>query len=89
MHLLVLIVVCAVLWSLESGECRREHVVPNVGLTAIVLLMNLALSFAAASVAGFAASHRAGLLHLVELPAGRTFSQESRHSTSSRTSRTY
>lgn len=69
MNLLVLIVVCAVLWSLEPGEHRREHVVPNAGLTAIVLFMNLALSFAAASVAGFAASHQAGLLYLVDLPA--------------------
>ena len=48
MNLLLLIVVCAVLWSLESGEHRRRHVVPNIGLTAIVLLTNLGLSFAAA-----------------------------------------
>jgi sterol desaturase/sphingolipid hydroxylase (fatty acid hydroxylase superfamily) len=50
MSLLLLIVVCAVLWSLESGEHRRQHVFPNLGLTVIVLLMNLALSFLAAWV---------------------------------------
>ena len=48
MSLLLLIVVCAVLWSLESGEHRRHHAAPNIGLTVVVLLTNLALSFAAA-----------------------------------------
>ena len=68
MSLLLLIAVCAVLWSLESGEHRRQHVVPNVGLTIIVLLTNLALSFAAAGVAGYAVSHRTGLLFRMQLP---------------------
>lgn len=69
MNLILLIAVCAVLWSLESGEHRRQHVVPNAGLTVIVLLTNLGLSSAAAGVADFAASHRTGLLFLTHLPA--------------------
>ena len=69
MTVLLLIVVCAVLWSLESGEHRRHHAAANIGLTAVVLLTNLALSFAASSVAGFAGSHRIGLLFLLHLPA--------------------
>lgn len=48
MNLLLLIAVCAVLWSLESGEHRLPHTLANLGLTATVLLTNLALSFLAA-----------------------------------------
>lgn len=48
MNVLLLIVVCAILWSLESSEHRREHTVANIGLTAVLLVTNLALSFAAA-----------------------------------------
>lgn len=62
MSLILLIVVCAVLWTLESGEHRRDHIAPNIGLTVLVLLTNLALSFAAASVSAFAESHR--IVHL-------------------------
>jgi len=75
-RVLLLIAGCAVLWSLESviplyraGEGRLRRALPNVGLTALLLLTNLALSFAAAGVAGFAGSHRVGLLFLVQLPA--------------------
>src|SRR5215212_2592490 len=75
-RVLLLIVGCAVLWSLESviplyrlGEGRVRRALPNVGLTVLLLLTNLALSFVAAGVAGFAVSHRVGLLFLLQLPA--------------------
>jgi sterol desaturase/sphingolipid hydroxylase (fatty acid hydroxylase superfamily) len=54
-RLLLLILGCAVLWSLESiiplyrgGEGGVRRALPNVGLTVLLLLTNLALSFAAA-----------------------------------------
>jgi sterol desaturase/sphingolipid hydroxylase (fatty acid hydroxylase superfamily) len=60
---LFLIAGCAVLWSLESvvplyraGEGRVRRALPNAGLTLLLLLTNLALSFAAAWTA--AASQR-------------------------------
>jgi len=74
-RVLLLVIVCAVLWSLESvmplvrfRDHRLRRALPNAGLTVLLLLTNLALSFAAASVAGFAVSHRIGLLFLVRLP---------------------
>src|ERR1051325_3837999 len=49
------IVGCAMLWSLESiipfyrgGAGRVRRALPNVGLTVLLLVTNLALSFAAA-----------------------------------------
>ena len=72
----LLVAGCAVLWSLESliplyraGDGRLRRALPNVGLTVLLLLTNLALSFLAAGVAGFAVAHRAGLLFLLQLPA--------------------
>ena len=54
-RVLLLIAGCAVLWSLESvvplyrfGDPRLRRALPNVGLTVLLLLTNLALSFAAA-----------------------------------------
>ncbi len=74
-RVLLLIIGCAVLWSLESaiplyqrGDGRLRRALPNIGLTVLLLLTNLALSFAAAGVAAFAVSHRVGLLFLVQLP---------------------
>ena len=74
-RVLLLVIGCAVLWSLESvmplyrfrGR-RLRHALPNVALTVLLLLTNLALSFATASVAGFAVTHRVGLLFLMRLP---------------------
>jgi sterol desaturase/sphingolipid hydroxylase (fatty acid hydroxylase superfamily) len=67
---------CAVLWSLESmiplyrvGDGRVRRALPNIGLTVLLLLMNLALSSVAAGAAGFAASRRIGVLFLLQLPA--------------------
>ena len=74
-RILLLIGGCTVLWSLESaiplfrvGPTRARHALPNVGLTVLLLSMNLALSFVAAGVAGFAVKHRIGLLFLLQLP---------------------
>lgn len=71
----LLIAGCAVLWSLESliplyhvGDGRLRRALPNVGLTVMLLLTNLALSFLAAGVVGFAISHRVGVLFLLRLP---------------------
>ncbi len=72
----LLIAGCAVLWSLESliplyrvGDGRLRRALPNVGLTLLLLLTNLALSFVAAGIAAFAISHRVGVLFLMQLPA--------------------
>jgi len=74
-RVLLLVIGCAVLWSLESvmplyrfRHHRLRRALPNVSLTVLLLLTNLALSFSAASVAGFALSHRLGLLFLTPLP---------------------
>jgi sterol desaturase/sphingolipid hydroxylase (fatty acid hydroxylase superfamily) len=73
MRVLLLVAVCAVLWSLESVVPLhrfpgRRLRLANVGLTVLLLLTNLALSFAAASVSSLAISHRIGVLFLVRLP---------------------
>lgn len=72
----LLIAGCAVLWSLESviplyraGDGRIRRALPNAGLTVLLLLTNLALSFLAAGVAAFAFSHRMGVLLPLQLPA--------------------
>jgi sterol desaturase/sphingolipid hydroxylase (fatty acid hydroxylase superfamily) len=74
-RVLLLVTGCAVLWSLESvvplyafRDRRLAHVLPNIGLTVLLLLTNLVLSFAAATAASFAVTHRTGLLFLAELP---------------------
>jgi sterol desaturase/sphingolipid hydroxylase (fatty acid hydroxylase superfamily) len=74
-RLLLLVIGCAALWSLESvtpfyrfSRPRWRRALPNAGLTTLLLLTNLALSFAAASVSGLAVSRRAGLLFLMPLP---------------------
>jgi sterol desaturase/sphingolipid hydroxylase (fatty acid hydroxylase superfamily) len=72
----LLIAGCTILWSLESlvplyhvGTGRLRRALPNVGLTVLLLLTNLSLSFLVASVASFAISHRIGVLFLLQLPA--------------------
>src|SRR5215212_6401382 len=53
--MLILIVSCAILWSLESllplYTVRDRRRLPNLALTAIVLLTNLAFSFVTARIA--------------------------------------
>lgn len=71
----MLVATCAVLWSLESlvplyrhpGN-RLRHALPNVGLTVILLVTNLALSFLAALTSSFATERSLGLFAVVELP---------------------
>lgn len=65
MNVLLLVSVCAVLWSLESlvplyrfRDRRLQRALPNLGLTLLLLLTNLALSFGTAWVASLAPSHR-------------------------------
>lgn len=66
-RLLLLVLTCAVLWSLESGH-RLRGALPNVWLTVILLLTNLLLSFVAASASAFVVMHRIGLLFLANVP---------------------
>ena len=75
MRLLILIGSCGVLWSLESivplyryQNNRVRHGIPNVGLTLILVLTNLALSFGSAYLADFTVRNGVGLLALFSLP---------------------
>ena len=75
MSVLLLVAACALLWSLESivplyrpRGPRLRSALPNLGLAALLVGTNLALSFAAASASAFAVSHRLGLLFLAPLP---------------------
>jgi hypothetical protein len=58
-RLLVLVGLCGLLWSVESiaplyryQNSRARHALPNVALTLILVLTNLALSFSSAYLAG-------------------------------------
>lgn len=67
MMVLMLIAVCAVLWSLESviplyRYGTRRSALPNLGLAALVLVTNFALSFGVAWVASLGGPKRAGPL---------------------------
>jgi len=75
-RLLLLVGLCGLLWSLESivplyryRHSRVRHAVPNVALTLILLLTNLALSFSSAYLAGFAVRHGVGLFFFFDLSA--------------------
>lgn len=74
-RLLLLVGLCGLLWSLESvvplyryQNSRMRHALPNVSLTLILVLTNLALSFSSAYLAAFTVRNRVGLLALVVLP---------------------
>jgi len=76
MRLLMILVVCGLLWSLESivplyrfQNSRVRHAVPNVALTVMLVLTNLALSFASASLAEFSVRHSFGLFFITDLSA--------------------
>jgi sterol desaturase/sphingolipid hydroxylase (fatty acid hydroxylase superfamily) len=73
-RLLILIFVCALLWSLESfnphsryANERFRRSLPNIGLTVALVLTNLLLSIASARVAGFTQTYQFGLLFLFKL----------------------
>lgn len=76
MRLLALVGLCGLLWSLESivplyryQNSRVRHAIPNVALTLILVLTNLALSFSSAYLAAFTVRNGVGLLFLFDLPA--------------------
>src|SRR3954452_12382153 len=78
-RLIALIAACAVLWTLESWvplypyEPRRlRRALPNIALTILLVLTNLALSFVTAGVSHFSTSHRIVLFFLVDLPPWST-----------------
>lgn len=69
-----LILLCALLWTLESvaplyryGKNRLPHAAPNVVLALLLILTNLALSACTASLAAFTDRLGVGLLRLLEL----------------------
>lgn len=74
-RLLLLVLACAVLWSLESvvpiytyRKLRLRRALPNISLAIILVITNLTLSFATAGVAEFVASRNLGLSHLTGTP---------------------
>ncbi len=78
-RLLALVILCTVLWSLESAiplykykKHRLRRAVPNLTLTVLLVLMNLVLSFASANVAGFSENRGMGLFLLLKLPSWST-----------------
>ncbi len=73
-RLLVLIVACAILWSLETliplnndAETRVRRALPNIGLTISLVLTNLLLSFGSAQVSASVQVKRFGLFALFTL----------------------
>jgi sterol desaturase/sphingolipid hydroxylase (fatty acid hydroxylase superfamily) len=73
-RLLLLVALCASLWSLESvlplyryRKNRLRRAFPNIVLTVLLIVVNLALSFASALLAATAESQRLGLLVLLPL----------------------
>lgn len=75
-RLLVLVGFCGLLWSVESivplyryQNNRVRHALPNVALTLILVLTNLALSFSSAYLAGFTVRHGVGLFSVFGLSA--------------------
>lgn len=73
-RLLLLIGLCALLWSVESivplyryRQSRVRHAMPNVALTLMLVLTNLALSFSSAYLAAFTVRHGVGLFFLFGL----------------------
>ena len=74
-RLVALIIGCAVLWTFESMlplyryEPRRlRRALPNIILTVLLVLTNLALSFVTAGVSRFSADRRLGLCFLFNMP---------------------
>src|SRR5215204_2607509 len=73
-RLALLVSLCGLLWSLESliplyqyRNSRVRHALPNVALTVVLVLTNLALSFSSAYVATLTERNRVGLLTLFAL----------------------
>ena len=75
MRLQVRVALCGFLWSLESiiplygdQQSRVRHALPNVALTVILVLTNLALSFSSAYLAAFTVRNGVGLFFFLGLP---------------------
>ena len=73
-RLMMLIVLCGVLWALESviplyrfRNSRVRHAVPNVVLTLILVITNLSLSFSSSCLAGFSVRNGIGLFPFLGL----------------------
>ena len=67
-RLVMLIVLCGLLWALESiiplyhfRYSRVRHAMPNVALTVMLVITNLSLSFSSAYLAGFTVRNGFGL----------------------------
>jgi len=74
-RLIALIGGCAILWSLESvaplynyQKHRLRRAFPNIALTVLLVITNLALSFATAGVASLAMNNKFGLFFLGTMP---------------------
>jgi sterol desaturase/sphingolipid hydroxylase (fatty acid hydroxylase superfamily) len=72
MRFLVLVLGCALLWSVESiaplyslEKDRFRRAIPNIALALILVITNLALSIATAKIAGFVAEKKLGFLLVV------------------------
>ena len=75
-RLLMLIVLCGLLWALESivplhrfRYSRVQHAMPNVALTLMLVITNLSLSFFSAYLAGFSVRNGIGLFAFFGLPS--------------------
>ena len=73
-RLLLLIGLCGLLWSVESivplyryRHSRVRHALPNIALTVLLVLTNLALSFSSAYLAAFTVRHGVGLFFVFGL----------------------
>jgi len=73
----MLIVLCGLLWALESviplyrfHYNRVRHAMPNVALTLMLVITNLSLSFSSAYLAGFSVRNGVGLFIFPGLPSG-------------------
>src|SRR5919198_6650605 len=74
-----LVGLCGILWTLESliplyqyPSGRLRHGFPNVGLTALLVLTNLVLSFSSAGLVAFASERHFGFLFLHSLAPAAT-----------------
>ena len=72
----VLIVLCGLLWALESiiplyrfRTSRVRHARPNVALTLMLVITNLSLSFFSGYLAGFSVRNGIGLFAFLNLPS--------------------
>ena len=73
-RLVMLIALCGLLWALESiippyrfRNSRVRHAMPNVGLTVMLVITNLSLSFSSAYLADFSVRNGIGLFPFVGL----------------------